>query len=196
VIDGATSGAAVVPLPDQQQAGNGTPLALLGEQQSLLPENHPGETTDMMRCSDGKWLMFNLTSTEDEPLPLPPSYRRWTVPSSVQLGILRAQLRYLVRCWGFPEDCTDRIPMIVYELAATAIDHARTTCDITVRRTRSVVRVLVADDSPLPPRVLPHDVNAARGRGLQMVKRRPIVGAGPLHRPGRGQRRSAARRHL
>jgi two-component sensor histidine kinase len=60
--------------------------------------------------------------------------------------------------------------MIVNELVSNAIDHARTACYITVRRTRSLVRVLVADDSPMPPRVLPHDVNATRGRGLQMVK--------------------------
>jgi two-component sensor histidine kinase len=60
--------------------------------------------------------------------------------------------------------------MIVNELVANAIDHARTTCDITVRRTRSLVRVLVADESPLPPRMPPRDVTAARGRGLQMVR--------------------------
>ena len=41
--------------------------------------------------------------------------------------------------------------MIVNELVSNAIDHARTACEITVRRTRSVLRVLVADDSPLPP---------------------------------------------
>jgi hypothetical protein len=114
--------------------------------------------------------MSNLTSTEDEPLPPPLFYQRWTIASPAQLGILRAQLRYLVRGWGFAEDCTDRILMIVTELAANVIDHARTTGDITIRRKSSIVRVLVADDSPLPPRVLPNDVNAARGRGLQMVK--------------------------
>ena len=60
--------------------------------------------------------------------------------------------------------------MIVNELVSNAIDHARTTCDITVQNTRSLVRVLAADESPLPPRKPPFDVNAARGRGLQMVE--------------------------
>lgn len=90
--------------------------------------------------------------------------------SPAQLGGLRAQLRRLARLWALPEDCTDRIVMIVNELVSNAIDHARTACDVTVRHTTSLVRVLVADDSRLPPQIPPHDVNAARGRGLQMVK--------------------------
>jgi two-component sensor histidine kinase len=105
-------------------------------------------------------------STEGAPL----SYRRWTIVSPAELGGLRMQLRCLVSVWELPEECTDRLLMIVNELVANAIDHARTTCDITVRRTRSLVRVLVADDSPLPPRMPPRDVTAARGRGLQMVR--------------------------
>jgi two-component sensor histidine kinase len=113
--------------------------------------------------------MASRTSPEGEALH-PPSWYRRTVIGPAQLAELRAQLRYLARLWALPEDCTDRLLMIVNELVSNAIDHARTGCDITVRRTRSVVRVLVADDSPLPPRIPPHDVNAARGRGLQMVR--------------------------
>jgi two-component sensor histidine kinase len=110
------------------------------------------------------------TFAEGEP-PYPPlSYRRWTVVSAAQLGSLRAQLRYLASRWALPEECTERILMIVNELVSNAIDHARTTCDITVQNTRSLVRVLAADDSPSPPRIPPLDVNAARGRGLQMVE--------------------------
>jgi two-component sensor histidine kinase len=89
--------------------------------------------------------------------------------SPAQLGSLRAQLRNLTNVWALPEDCTDRILMIVNELVSNAIDHARTTCEITVHNTRSLVRVLAADDSPLPPRKPPLNLNAARGRGLQMV---------------------------
>ena len=114
--------------------------------------------------------MASSTSTEGEPLHPPLSYRRWTVISPAQLGSLRAQLRSLARSWALPEDCTDRLLVIVNELVSNAIDHARTTCEITVRHTRSLVRVLVTDDSPLPPRIPPFDVNAARGRGLLMVK--------------------------
>jgi len=110
------------------------------------------------------------SSTPGEPLHPPLSYRTWTVISPLQLGGLRAQLRSLVSLWRLPDDCLDRLLMIVNELVSNAIDHARTSCDITVRRTRSLVRVRVADDSPLPPRIAPLDVNAARGRGLQMVK--------------------------
>jgi two-component sensor histidine kinase len=80
------------------------------------------------------------------------------------------QLRYLASAWALPEDCTDRILMIVNELVSNAIDHARTSCEVTVRHTRSLVRVLAADGSPLAPRRPPFDVSAARGRGLQMVE--------------------------
>jgi two-component sensor histidine kinase len=96
--------------------------------------------------------------------------RRWTVVSPTQLAGLRAQLRYLASLWSVTEDCADRILMIVNELVSNAIDHARTASHITVRRSESLIRVLVADDSPLPPQMPPHDVNAARGRGLQMIK--------------------------
>jgi two-component sensor histidine kinase len=110
------------------------------------------------------------TSTEGEPVHPLPSSRRWTVVSPAQLAELRAQLRHLANRWALPDDCTDRLVMIVNELVSNAIDHARTNCDITVRHTRSIVRILVADDSPLPPRMPSRDINAARGRGLQMVQ--------------------------
>ena len=100
----------------------------------------------------------------------PLSYRRWTVISSAELGSVRAQLRDLASLWALPEDCTDRILMIVNELVSNTIDHARTSCEVTLLHTRSLVRVLAADGSPLAPRLQPLDVNAARGRGLQMVE--------------------------
>jgi len=110
------------------------------------------------------------TSTDDETTRQPLSYRRWTVASSAQLGSLRTQLRCLASLWALPEDCVDALVMIVNELVCNAIDHARTMCEVTVRHSRTLVRVLVTDDSPLPPRIPPHDVTAPRGRGLQMVK--------------------------
>ena len=109
-------------------------------------------------------------SPEAEAVHPPQVYQRWTVVSPAQLAGLRAQLRYLAGVWAVTEDCTDRLLMIVNELVSNAVDHARTACEITVRRSSSLVRVLVADQSPLPPRIPPPDVNAARGRGLQMVK--------------------------
>jgi len=87
-----------------------------------------------------------------------------------QLAGLRVQLRHLASLWALPEDCVDALVMIVNELVCNAIDHARTMCEVTVRNSRTLVRVLVTDDSPLPPRIPPHDVTAPRGRGLQMVK--------------------------
>ena len=113
--------------------------------------------------------MAGPTSTDHESLQAL-SHRRWTVASPTQLRTLRAQLRHLASLWALPDDCVDRIVMIVNELASNAFDHARTNCAVTVRHTKALVRVLVADDSPLPPRRAPHNVHAARGRGLQMVR--------------------------
>jgi two-component sensor histidine kinase len=108
------------------------------------------------------------TSADHEPLQVV-SHGRWAVASPTQLRSLRAQLRHHAGLWGLPDDCVDRIVMIVNELASNAFDHARTGCAVTVRHTRALVRVLVADGSPLPPRRAPHNVKAVRGRGLQMV---------------------------
>ena len=109
-------------------------------------------------------------SREAEAVHATPVYQRWTVDSPNQLASVRAQLRSLAGVWADTEDCTDRLLMSVNELVSNAVDHARTACEITVRRSRSLVRVLVADQSPLPPRIPPRDVNAARGRGLHMVQ--------------------------
>ena len=94
--------------------------------------------------------MTSSTSIDHEPLPQPQSFRSWTVTSPAQLRVLRAQLRHLASLWALPDDCTDRILMIVNELTSNAIDHARSTCAITVRHSKALVRVLVADDSPFP----------------------------------------------
>jgi two-component sensor histidine kinase len=110
------------------------------------------------------------TSTDHQPPRQTQSVRSWTVTSPAQLRVLRTQLRHLTGLWALSEDCTDRVLMVVNELTSNAIDHARTTCAITVRHSKALVRVLVADDSPLPPRIAPYDVHATRGRGLQMVK--------------------------
>jgi hypothetical protein len=56
--------------------------------------------------------------------------------------------------------------LIVSELASNAVEHARTTSVVIVRRLTSLVRV---DGSSFPPSLQPYDVTAPRGRGLQMV---------------------------
>ena len=60
--------------------------------------------------------------------------------------------------------------MIVNELVCNAIDHARTACAVTVRRTKiACTRAGHRPGSTLPPRMPPRDVTAPRGR-LQTVK--------------------------
>ena len=94
--------------------------------------------------------MTSSTSIDHEPPRQPQSFRSWTVASPAQLRALREQLRHVASLWALPDDCTDRILMIVNELTSNAIDHARSTCAITVRHSKALVRVLVADDRRCP----------------------------------------------
>jgi anti-sigma regulatory factor (Ser/Thr protein kinase) len=68
---------------------------------------------------------------------------------------------------GFPEWPAT---LLVSELAANAVDHARTQFEISVVLTDRL-HIEVRDGSPGVPIVRPVDVNCERGRGLQLVDR-------------------------
>jgi len=58
---------------------------------------------------------------------------------------------------------------VLTELVANVVDHARTQMTITIEHVTGLVLVAVTDGSNAPPRQQPHDIHAARGRGLQLV---------------------------
>ena len=59
--------------------------------------------------------------------------------------------------------------LVVEELVANVVDHARTDFRLTVELSEPVLRLAVRDTSPHVPRLRPHTVRAVRGRGLQLV---------------------------
>lgn len=68
------------------------------------------------------------------------------------------------------DDCADDAGLLVSELAANAVLHARTAFTVHLRPTlEGGVRVEVEDGSPLPPVLTPASTRAISGRGLDLV---------------------------
>jgi anti-sigma regulatory factor (Ser/Thr protein kinase) len=85
-------------------------------------------------------------------------------------GRARALLRAAADDWGVDGELYHDAAMVVTELVANAVDHARTPSTLTVCREGPDLRLSVRDSRPCsPPRPRPIDPRAARGRGLQMV---------------------------
>lgn len=86
-----------------------------------------------------------------------------------ELPVLRRQLESLARRWGLTEDETFRLLIVVNELVSNVIDHARTSCRVTVRLAESGLRVLVTDYSQAPPQLAARDLQTIRGHGLHLI---------------------------
>ena len=82
---------------------------------------------------------------------------------------VRASLRALLTGWGMASDVVEDALLVVEELVANAIDHARTNFRLVVQLTGEVLRVAVDDRASGLPQVRPFDPAADRGRGLQVV---------------------------
>ena len=82
---------------------------------------------------------------------------------------IRRSLRSLLTTWGGAADAVDDVLLVVEELGANVVDHARTRFQLVVRLTGRVLRVAVRDCAAGLPHVAPFDPTAARGRGLQVV---------------------------
>jgi anti-sigma regulatory factor (Ser/Thr protein kinase) len=83
----------------------------------------------------------------------------------------RAVLQAAAREWNVDDDLYQDAAMVVTELVANAVDHARTPSTLTVGLDgRGGLCVAVRDACPSPvPRPHPVDPTAPRGRGLQMI---------------------------
>jgi anti-sigma regulatory factor (Ser/Thr protein kinase) len=85
-------------------------------------------------------------------------------------GRARALLRAAADDWDLDGELYQDAAMVVTELVANAVDHARTPSTLTLCREGRDLRLSVRDARPgSPPRPRPIDPRAARGRGLQMV---------------------------
>ena len=90
-------------------------------------------------------------------------------PVATVAGQIRRRLRTLLTAWGVTAEIVDDALLVVEELVANVLDHARTRFELIVRLTGSVLHLAVHDDSPGTPQVRPFDPHADRGRGLQLV---------------------------
>jgi DNA-binding NarL/FixJ family response regulator len=87
-------------------------------------------------------------------------------PSSVPEA--REFVRNLLREWG-AEHLFDEASLIVTELAANAVLHARSPYDVRLTHTDGVLRIEVADGDPGTPEPQPFSAVAESGRGIVLV---------------------------
>jgi anti-sigma regulatory factor (Ser/Thr protein kinase) len=86
---------------------------------------------------------------------------------------VRRTLRATFAQWGLPLDAAENALLVVEELVANVVDHARTPFRLTVNHEAdeagSALRITVRDGAPGSLHLRPFSARAARGRGLQMI---------------------------
>jgi two-component sensor histidine kinase len=87
---------------------------------------------------------------------------------------IRRSLRATFAQWQLPVEAAENALLVIEELVANVVDHARTPFRLTVSqepddRAGSALRIAVRDGSPDSPSLRPFSARADRGRGLQMI---------------------------
>ena len=90
-------------------------------------------------------------------------------PVATVAGQIRRRLRTLLTGWGVSVDTVDDALLVVEELVANVLDHARTRFELIVRLSGSVLHLAVHDSSPGTPQVQP--VRPARQPGARPAAR-------------------------
>jgi hypothetical protein len=95
-------------------------------------------------------------------------------PTAASIRAARHLVVELLRTWGTPHH-RDDAALLVTELVANVVDHARTPFRLTVDHLLAdhpgpSLRIAVRDGCPRPVHVRPFDAHAHRGRGLQMIE--------------------------
>lgn len=88
-------------------------------------------------------------------------------PASV--GLARRHCAALLDRWYADSSVTDRVTLLVSELVTNAVLHAGTPCELAIER-GDPVRVEVLDDDPTLPLRKHYAVDAASGRGMQLLE--------------------------
>ncbi|MFG1925267.1 ATP-binding protein [Cryptosporangium sp. NPDC048952] len=82
---------------------------------------------------------------------------------------IRRRIRGLLSEWKIADPAAEDTVLVVQELVANVIDHARTPFRVIVQMCGSVVKVCIRDYSATPINPRERDTGAFRGRGLQLV---------------------------
>ncbi|SHM57447.1 ATP-binding protein [Cryptosporangium aurantiacum] len=82
---------------------------------------------------------------------------------------VRGRVRALLAQWRIGGTAAEDILLVVHEMVANVIDHARTPFRLAVQLCGSFVRVSVHDASRRPLVVRAFDPEATRGRGLPLI---------------------------
>ena len=111
----------------------------------------------------------------DVPTSPHPSGLRWathweSAPSADAVPLSRDRLAVVLAEWGLAGEATEPALLVVTELLSNAIDHGRGPVGLVVEYSGEWVHVEVHDGVPEAPRLQPHDLQRARGRGIQLVE--------------------------
>ena len=148
------------------------------------------------RAMHTPWVASVATSGVSE-VQVPPARHRSFRPSggrrelvlpgdATAPGRARAFLRGVAVEWDVDEELVQDAAMVLTELVANAVDHARTGSTLSLGMTHDGLCIAVRDASPGPvPRPAPINPTAPRGRGLQMVDALTTAWGVTLHPGGK-----------
>jgi anti-sigma regulatory factor (Ser/Thr protein kinase) len=90
-------------------------------------------------------------------------------PTIVVSGQIRQRVRALLSQAKIKGAAAEDVLLVVHELVANVVDHAKTPFRLVLRQPDSVMQIYVQDESKRSPEMRPADNRAFRGRGLRMI---------------------------
>ncbi len=150
-----------------EQAG-GWPAARLGvftPDRIVRAALHSSRTARLIAVAESAELA--LARCEQRPAEVRAT---WDESPSIEMPArIRHEAADRFRCWGLAEDVILDALVVVNELAANVVDHARTRLGLRATFDGSLLTILARDHSPAAPLLRAPDPRARRGRGMQMV---------------------------
>ena len=90
-------------------------------------------------------------------------------PCTATVSRIRRHVRALLIGWELAEERIDDAILVIEELVANVVDHARTEFRLRIMLIGARLHLAVRDGSDRFPELRPFDATAVRGRGLQLV---------------------------
>ncbi|HWM07499.1 MAG TPA: ATP-binding protein [Actinophytocola sp.] len=158
----------------QQRRPGRTPISLNpAERESLVSArgrwlrlvSHPAWRVSGLSAGDlgEEWVI------DEHPHPVALEYRWSFGPELAVSGRARQLLAPILEVWGMSgQQCEDAL-LVMNELVANSVEHARTPLELLVSFTGASVLIEVRDAAVAEPQLQPFDRTTRRGRGLQFV---------------------------